>query len=240
MKLVFISYPKSGRTWMRYVFHLLSEVELRLTHAGYGTERAALLRQKTFRGINPKYLGDKNLFMHRNPLDTAVSMYFQIHKHVFRGLKKKLKLDYLKTAVRGKLPPRDIRSSVLHPALGVENICKFNRAWLDYFSDNLPQCPIVTYEDAKDDLRRVINVFVDYLDLPETKVEEVLAKSSFSKMKKVELQGAPKELKLYGMQSNDPETMKVRKGVVRGYTEYLDDATIESARGIANRYGFDV
>ncbi|MGR9046775.1 MAG: hypothetical protein ACU83N_15935, partial [Gammaproteobacteria bacterium] len=153
MKIVFVSYPKSGRTWMRYIFHLLN-VEIDFTHAGYGSKRAKLLKQNPFIGLDLKRLGDKNIFMHRNPLDTAVSHYFQIHKHELHGFKKKLKTDYIISALSGKLPPKDIEKYVLHPAFGIENVCKFNRAWLDYFK-TLPDGLVLSYEDAQNDIGSV-------------------------------------------------------------------------------------
>lgn len=223
---------------MRYVFHQLN-TDVWFTHAGHGTRRKRILNAEPFSEPNISRLGRKNIFMYRNPLDTAVSLYFQIHKHELFSLKKKLKLDYITAALLGKLPPRDINQFVLSPRFGVENICKFNRAWLDYFNEQ-PDALVVSYEEAKANLPAVINKFITYLDLPSCDIDEIMRKSDFSEMKKVELEKESKELRLHGMRSNDPDTMKVRKGVVKGYKDYLDLTTIEEARKVAIRYGFEI
>jgi hypothetical protein len=235
---VFISYPKSGRTWMRYIFRLLN-ADVWFTHAGHGTKRSSILKPRQFSELTLSRLGEKNIFMYRNPLDTAVSLYFQIHKHELFSLKKKLSVGYIVSALSGRLPPKDINKFVLHPAFGVENICRFNRAWLDHFN-NMPDSLVVTYEEAKTDLPDVINKFITYLDLPPCDIDEIVKKSDFSEMKKFELEKESKELRLHGMRSEDPETMKVRKGLVKGYQDYLDTNTIEAAKKIAARYQFDI
>lgn len=223
---------------MRYVFHQLN-TDVWFTHAGHGTRRENILKARRFTEPNLSRLGEKNIFMYRNPLDTAVSLYFQIHKHELFSLKKKLKPDYLVSALTGNLPPKDINRFVLHPDFGVENICKFNRGWLDYFNSR-PDALIVSYEEAKNDLPAVIKKFITYLDIPASDIDDIVRKSDFSEMKKVELEKESKELRLHGMRSEDPDTMKVRKGVVKGYREYLNDPTIEEAQKIAARYGFDI
>lgn len=223
---------------MRYVFHQLNK-DVWFTHAGHGTRRENILKARRFTEPNLSRLGEKNIFMYRNPLDTAVSLYFQIHKHELFSLKKKLKLDYLVSALTGNLPPKDINHFVLHPDFGVENICKFNRAWLDYFNSR-PDTLVVSYEEAKSDLPAVIKKFIAYLDIAVDDIDEIVRKSDFSEMKKFELQQESKELRLHGMRSEDPDTMKVRKGVVKGYQDYLSPETIEAARKIGVKYGFDI
>jgi hypothetical protein len=68
---VFVSYPKSGRTWIRYIFHLVGR-QVRFTHAGQGTSNPSEIGTK-FKRVRGSVLQDKNMFMYRNALDTAVS-----------------------------------------------------------------------------------------------------------------------------------------------------------------------
>ncbi|MCJ8331499.1 MAG: sulfotransferase domain-containing protein [Lentisphaeria bacterium] len=223
---------------MRYILRLMGETEINFTHAGHGTGRMRAWKQKPFARVKLNHLSERNFLMHRNPLDTAVSVYFQIHKHELPKMNKR-NLSYIKSGLLLKLPPQNIQRFVLHPVFGIENICKFNRAWLDYFSEHLPDCPIISYEDATSDLRAVIQLFERYLEISECDIDEILSKCHFSEMKKVELQGKSNELRLHGP-SKDPNAMKVRKGIVQGYTEYLDEDTIKKAQQIAHAYGFEV
>lgn len=238
MEIVFISYPKSGRTWMRYVFHLL-ECPVKFTHAGHGTLTINNRGGKPFSGLKLSVLGKKNIFLYRNPLDTAVSMYFQIHKHDPIKLSARSALSYLWMALTRGLPPKDINSFVLHPVWGVENICRFNRAWLDYF-ENRPNSLVITYEEARKNFATVVQQLVSFAGIAAGDVEAIVRQSDFEAMKQLEMKGKSRELRLYGLRSGDPNTMKVRKGVVGGYLDDLDVKTIEAAREIAARYRFEI
>ena len=241
---VFISYPKSGRTWIRYVPHLIGNVKMKFTHAGAETSSLRILRRSGFSGLDLDVLEAKNLLMYRNPLDTAVSMYFQVYKHEFPTLRKRhgrtFWWKYAKAWRQGRLPPRRMADFVLHPTYGVEHVCAFNRAWIGYFRDRLPESPIISYEDASRDLGAVIQILARELDLEIADVEDVAARSQFSEMQRLELRGQSKELFLYGPESGGPDGMKVRRGRVRGYADYLDKVTIEAAREIAGQYGFGI
>ena len=223
---------------MRYIFHLLN-CEVKFTHAGYGTSFTDKKPGRPFAGIVPSALGDKNIFMHRNPLDTAVSFFFQIHKHDRVSFNRKSALNYLELALRKGLPPKDMNKFVLHPVWGVENICRFNRAWLDFF-DKRPDSLVVSYEDAKRDPASAVEQLVRFTGCPPVDVAAIVRQTDFDSMKQLEITGKSRELRLYGQRSGDPETMKVRKGVVRGYRDYLSPETIAAAGQIASRFQFEI
>jgi len=236
MRTVFISFPKSGRTWMRYIVHLLGS-EVIFTHAGYRSSGKKEIGRR-FSGVQTSVIGEKNIFMYRDPLDTAISLYFQIHNSDFaRGNKGYFK-KFIRLALLGRLPPKDISKFVLHPVWGVENICRFNRGWIDYLGDK-PNSLIIQYEDAKKDTALTIQKLADFIGISEYDAQDIATKSSFDEMKKLELTvGKSKELRLYGKKSNNNDSMKVRRGVVAGYKEYLDESVIEKARVIAAEFNF--
>ena len=241
----FISYPKSGRTWMNYAIHLMRDSPgnqpplVKFTHAGHGGGRREM--GKPFAGVDKQYLRAKNIFMYRNALDTAVSMYFQIHKKNFRKWGQQYLRKYLTLKLLRTLPPKDIQKFVLDPDWGIETICRFNRAWLDTF-DSLEDRLIISYEEAKNDPATVLKSLADYLEItPVIPLSEVVEKSTFDSMKKMELSNPDTSvIRLHGNKNNDQEAMKVRRGVVKGYTKYLDDDTIKAAQAIADKYGFKV
>ena len=59
-------------------------------------------------------------------------------------------------------------------------------------------------------------------------------------MKSIEMSGDGKDLFLYGLRNDDPETLKVRKGKMRGYFDYLDADAIARASRTAATYGFEI
>jgi len=223
---------------MRYIIHLLGS-EVIFTHAGYRSSGKKEIGRR-FAGVETSVMGEKNIFMYRDPLDTAISLYFQIHNSDFvRGNKGYFK-KFIRLALLGRLPPKDISKFVLHPAWGVENICRFNRDWIDCLS-NKPDSLIIRYEDAKKDTIITIKQLADFISVTQYDAADIAAKSIFDEMKKLELTvGKSKELRLHGMKSNNNDTMKVRRGIVGGYKEYLDERTIEEARAIAAKFHFEL
>jgi hypothetical protein len=75
MSAVIVSYPKSGRTWLRVILEMLA-VELDYIHAG-----ASLAEGIRFCDLKVLPLA-KPLLMVRNPLDTVASCYFQATKRL--------------------------------------------------------------------------------------------------------------------------------------------------------------
>jgi hypothetical protein len=60
-------------------------------------------------------------------------------------------------------------------------------------------------------------------------------------MKKLELsQPDRSKTMLHGIRGNDHDSMKVRRGVVKGYTDYLSENSMNTAREMAGKYGFEI
>ena len=155
-----VSYPKSGRTWLRYVFHLAA-ADVQFTHAGSGTTSRYLGRR--FSGVDRGELrGSRTIVMHRNPLDTAVSFYFQVHrKDLPRGSFRYYK-RWIPYALTQRLPPRAMEDFVLHPGFGVAKICAFNRAWIDALHGD-PDTLVLNYEEARRNARTVFGQLFEFL-----------------------------------------------------------------------------
>src|SRR5437899_2041589 len=130
---ILISHPKSGRTWLRYVFHLAG-LPVDFDHAGTnsnGPHVGRLFRNLTFdRGLIE---GRKTIFLHRDPLDTAVSHFMQMHKRELPHFGRRFKM---KLFAYGRYPPKNMRKFVLSPRYGVEKICVFNLGWLRILAEN--------------------------------------------------------------------------------------------------------
>lgn len=71
--------------------------------------------------------------------------------------------------------------------------------------------------------------------------EKIAQLSSFESMKSLELsKGGSAKLHLHGLKDSGQDGMKVRRGVVKGYRDYLTQETIEAARKVASHYSFEV
>jgi hypothetical protein len=141
----------------------------------------------------------------------------------------------------GRLPPIDIDAFVLHSIWGCEQICRFNRGWYDQLQKERKTI-IVKYEDLKNEPSHWFKTLLDFLGCEDYDLDQLVAESSFQKMRAVELRpgGADKGLRLYGLKDDDYDSLKVRRGTVKGYVEYLRPETIAAAALIAEKYDFDI
>ena len=219
-----VSFPKSGRTWVRVMLDRL-DVPMNYNHDG---SQYAL--SKDFRSLKPtqgNYQGERIVFLHRDPRDTAVSGFFQ-------------------KSLRNANSYEETLSTFLRdPCLGLEKIIVFNLAWIEAGpSMNLPFASI-QYERLRQSPLAGVNSMVRWL-CPERvfeadRLQKVVEKSSFSAMQAQERDGAFE--KKYGSilkptDSTNQESFKVRRGVVGGYKDYFSADDIAFADQLLARYDY--
>ncbi|MEM9210055.1 MAG: sulfotransferase domain-containing protein [Pseudomonadota bacterium] len=229
-----ISYPKSGRTWLRYA---LSErnIDVDFTHAGLATHRTQM--GSRFEKIPDTLKNIPLVFLYRNPIDTVVSLYHQIHNRDFRAWSGRWMRMYPRLALQRNLPPQALDEFVLHPIYGVENICRYNRAWIDHTSSR-SDCLVLNYEAMRANAGDGFQALLDFWNDQTTTGADLAETSRFEKMKQAEVTGAHGGV-LQAKALSDPNSSKVRKGKVKGYTDDLKPETIRAARDVAARHGFE-
>ncbi len=234
---ILVSYPKSGRTWLRYMLSLAG-FEMPVTHAGMGSAGKDLFR--SFRGVRAsRVAGRLPVFLHRNPIDTVVSLYFQVQRKVLARARIEHPWRYWYSERMGRLPPGDIEAFLRHPRFGVATACAYNRGWLDYLATRSPVL-VITYEELRAEPERSLRSVLDFIGhTPARPLAEIIAQSNFESMQRQEQRGALSETAGMGMADlSDPDSAKVRRGEVRGYGRDLRADTIEELRAVAARYGF--
>src|SRR5262245_27338651 len=76
-----ISFPKSGRTWLRYMLTVLGhEGAVAFQHDGFEFNDGALPAHdfSLERRLAQYGVGDKIIYMDRDPRDVIVSLYYQV------------------------------------------------------------------------------------------------------------------------------------------------------------------
>ena len=174
-----VSHPKSGRTWLHFA---LTEagITARFTHAGASKNRMKM--GSPFRGIRASLRDQPLVFLHRNPIDTAVSYYYQIHRRILRRWSARWFRLWVPLFLRRAFPPRDIGAFVLHPHYGVEKICAYNRTWLDHLK-NRGDCLIITYEAMRADPATGFQKILDFRGITGTTGVTMADLSTFEKMR---------------------------------------------------------
>lgn len=198
-----VSFPKSGRTWLRV---MLDELGLRFeyTHAQSGHRD-----QLKFNDITPPdhILGRRKIiFLHRDPRDTVVSGYFQATKRLrnFSG---------------------SISDFIRDPRHGIEKVVLFNRSWLLAATSRDDVC-VMSYEDLHEDTVGEVKRIVSFLgkSVTDQDIQTVVDSSRFDLMQRREASGGfgaryggiltPRDVA-------DKDSFKVRRGKVGGWRDYL-------------------
>ena len=191
---VIISYPKSGRTWLRMILAKL------LVNMGYDHKEWEMLpcihatplelKQKVSRDedlIPFKTWKDlKVLVLHRDPGDVCISHYSELMTSDRSGAFGRLDPPLSKNS--------NIVSFLKHPNAGVENIIKFNNIWYRMIDQKTQESKIykeikfASYENMIKDDFLVVKGIVDFLGIKCTtpQIKDAVEYSRFENMKKID------------------------------------------------------
>jgi hypothetical protein len=244
--VAFVSWAKSGRTWLRTMLSRAYQLE-------YGIADGEALEFDNLKKVNPRipsiffthgnYLRNYNgewdgrsafwskkvLLLVRDPRDTAVSQYFQ-WKHRMHRSKKALNF----------YPPHGAEVSladfVLNEPMGLAGVLDFLEIW-EQTLPHVKASHTVHYEILRVDTQGTLAGILDFLDTParsET-VAESVAFASVENMRKLEVAGAKVGYSGQRLKPGDaanPESFKVRRGKVGGWRDYLTEAEIAKAEAM--------
>ncbi len=217
--LVVVSFPKSGRTWLRVMLDRLG-VPLAYTHDESGYQKRLHLQQLPV--DKSGYEGYKVILLIRDPRDVAVS-------------------GYLMASRRTKLFHSSLSDFLRDERYGLEKILHFNRTWYDnrhHFADFL----LVRYERMKEDTQAVLERVLAFAGqrVEASTVAEVIEFCHFENMQRLEREGHFKAD--YGVlltaHGKDPEGLKTRRGKVGGFINYLSSADLHYCEWLMANTGY--
>ncbi|HEX7871585.1 MAG TPA: sulfotransferase domain-containing protein [Sphingobium sp.] len=223
-----VSYPKSGRTWLRFA---LSQYFARVADLGITPDLNSTFRilpnfdRDRVRGL-PAFIGKRPglpliavshlsytpsffarhpvILLVRDPRDVMVSAYFHAtrHKHRFSG---------------------DIASFLADRHQGVAAYIQYLNGWADRAADG--DMIVLSYEVMSSDPVMEMGRMLRFMGLPvdHDALDRAVAASRFDAMRKLEQQdGIPG----HDYDRADEQSLRMRKGKVGGYAEHLkgDDA----------------
>lgn len=246
---VIVSFGKSGRTWLRVMLSRLYQVKHGLGERhliGFDNlhRKNAAIPSLFFTHDNyiKDYTGNRDskadfydkkvVLLVRNPLDVAVSQFFQ-WKYRMRPGKKALN-EYPEHG-----SDVDIYDFVMSPASGLPKIIDYLNLWAKE-QNKIKELLIVHYEDMRANTADVLARIADFLDTPGSpeQVDEAVRFASVENMRNMEtkrtfwLSGS----RMVARDRSNPNSYKVRKAKVGGYRDYFDDAQIEAMnRMVAER-----
>jgi sulfotransferase family protein len=238
--IVFVSFGKSGRTWLRVMISHLFRVK-------YGLPENAVLGFDNFHNLNkavPKtffthdnyikdYTGDPHskapfynkrvILLARDPRDVAVSQFFQW----------KFRIKPTKVAINN-YPPRGSDISLFDFVMGdnggsLRAVTDYLNLWAQEVS-NMEHFHLLRYEDLRARPREELRALLNFMNVEATDahINAAVDYSSYENMKKME---SSQQFRLAGgrmmpRDKDNPNSFKVRRAKVGGYRDYFTDEEV--------------
>jgi len=224
-----VSYPKTGRTWLRVMLgkalierYSLSEERLLDT---YKASRAAGIGPVMFSHGGPRYLFD---FRPYDKLTFDADLYRgKKVVHLVRDVRDTLVSYYFQLAKREMLFEGEMSAFLRDARFGAPKIIAYYTQW--FRNRNVPRAFLaVSYEQMRAEPVETLTRVLTFLGVADAArvAPAAVEYASFENMKKMETGGGFKRKMMQPGDAQDKESYKVRKGKVGGFREYLSDADI--------------
>lgn len=234
---VIVSFPKSGRTWLRVMLTRFYQIR-------FNTQEMRLVGFNNLQRTNPEiprfcfthdnYIKDytknssskadfydrKVILLVRDPRDVAVSSYFQ----------RRFRPNPAKNGLR------DIEVSEDRPTIFEFVMFRIPRI-IDYFNawqrekPNLKDFLLVRYEDLRAEPEKNLNRILAFIGTPasDEEVQEAVAFAKYENMKKLEARGSfgRRDRRITPGDRDNPQSYKVRRAKVGGYRDYFSDEEVQ-------------
>jgi hypothetical protein len=213
-----VSYPSSGRTWLRIMLAELG-TKPRFTHAN-SRLRSGATPENVASDIS-EHTHRRVLFLLRDPRDTLASNY----NHVTRGHH-----DW-----RG-----EFKTFIRTPAYGIERLIAFHMAWLAARHRFKRGFRVETYEDLRADTAKTLADIVDFLGVSGVTMAEIelaAARNQFEQMQRREVSGELNP-RFTGRDVSDPLARRVRRGKVGGHADAMDAEDLAYCDALLEKYGY--
>ena len=228
-----VSIPKSGRTWLRFLIrhYLCARAGIPFSIDPAGDEPGSVPRlacshdlwehltaPRLVDRMLGKYLlpprprrSQKVILAIRDLRDVMVSLHIQLTKRGFRS---------------GAAFEGGIDEMIRDPRFGANRTVDIINYWLDEWRDS-GRGLIWSYEESRKDPRSSLIDVLEFLGcgpIDEELLEISLEFADFDNMKAMEADNRFDRKMLRPGDPSDPESFKVRRGVVGGFVDYMSDA----------------
>ncbi len=240
-QLIIVAHPKSGNTWLKVMLTRLYGIRHGIAaedfskYPSLADSNPAIPR---FAATNGWYsyeraIGDKLqpeapdselkhkpvMLLARNPLDIAVSWFFQFTKRQSAHKQELINADLAHPVDRSNI---DMWDFVRHSDIGLNSLIDFLNYWERALA-KLDKTLLTNYESLRADpgavLRQITTLMGD--SFADEDIQEAVDFGSFDNLRKLESEGFFRSGGLTLRNPRDPESFKVRRAKVGGYRDYF-------------------
>lgn len=220
--MLFLSYPKAGRSWIRYTLHLLGvDQHAQFAHDQFEFNDGNCPPHNFDSNLRRQQYGNQPLvFIHRNPIDNSLSLYHQVTGR-FKDF-----FNYQGT----------VSDFLRDDYFGIEVLLKFRLMWAELSQQLNVHC--LSYEAVKQDPRAELTALLRFMKLSQLvthqKLADAIEGASVDKMRQVEQSGSFNQPWLRPRNDHG----KVRKGQVGSFLDELsaDDIEFSMSKILAPQY----
>jgi hypothetical protein len=215
-----VSFPKAGRTWLRVMLDAI-DVDAEYTHFGadvvFGLSADALAPRAWWTARRPA------LLLVRDPRDTLVSSFHQATK-------------------RRNCYDGSLAAFARDPRFGIEKLVRWNLMWAQHAQAS-EAIAILSYEGLRAEGTALLRAAARHLGgAPcEEAVRAAWEHAQFDAMRARERSGAvePRYRKRLGARdANEPDSYKVRKGVIGGYRDELGAEDVAFCEAVMTEHAY--
>lgn len=222
------SYPKSGRTWLRFILaNYLNQIfNLNLTldfwtlftllpnggsHPQKGLPAYKFAHKTDIPVIisshglwQDKFNKGNIIFLLRSPVDVLISYYY----HLSYGM---------------GVYDKNIQHFIRDPQAGIAHLIAYLNQWSHHL--DLNQTHILSYEQMQSNTQKTVTEIIKFIGLPveNQALNDAIEAASFEKMRALETaKGAP----WLCVNSDNPAALRTRQGKVGNHDKYLEEEDI--------------
>lgn len=246
---VLVSFPKSGRTWVRVMlsrlctrhfgldgeevmeFDNLHARDMRIPRILFTHDGEPWHRPEDLPADKSLYAGKPVLLLVRDPIDVAVSRFFHVNN-------RSRWIPY------PEYKDMKIGEFVWAPLGGIPTIVAYMNNWLRA-EGTVGRLLVQKYEDYRTNPEATLAEAAKFLGIPATpeEVAEAVQYAAFENLKKKEQKGEIQNHRLGARQEGNPDSLKVRRGKVKGYLDYFSPEEAERMEKFVRdnldpRYGY--
>jgi hypothetical protein len=239
--LIIIGHPKSGNTWLKVMIARLYQVRYNLKPSELiGSDELALRNPAIPRlaATNAYYSYEGSvgrvltagapdaplrhkpvMFLARNPIDIAVSWYFQFTRRQ-SAHKQELINHFIDHPIdRHTIGMWDF---VRHSDIGLPFLIDYLNTWERNLKE-LDHSLLVRYEDLRADPAANLKAITQLMgeSFSDEEISEAVGFGAFDNLRKLETSGFFRRGGMTLRNASDPNSFKVRRGKVGGYAEYF-------------------
>ncbi len=239
--LIIIGHPKSGNTWLKAMISRLYQVrhglpasrlinsdELALVNPaiprlaatnGWYSYEGAVGRLLDVAAPDPELRRKPCVVLVRNPIDIAVSWYFQFTKR-----QSAAKQELINHAIEHPIDRRTVSmwDFVRHSDIGLDSLIDYLNTWERNLA-GMERALLVRYEDLRAEPAKVLTSIMELMgeSFSPEEIEEAVRFTSVDNLRKLEASGFFSQGGLTLRNAKDPESFKVRRAKVGGYRDYF-------------------